>query len=344
MRERFDVRLADLTTLRVGGSAPRLLQVETADELTEVVMDFGRDRCFILGSGSNVLVSDDGIEVPVVRVATSGVDVARDGSDVELTVAAGESWDDLVARATDEGWSGIEALSGIPGSVGATPIQNVGAYGQEVADTVVRVNVLDSLAGGRVAMAPGECGFGYRTSIFKREQARFVVLSVTLRLRDETSSRPVTYAELATSLGLDVGGTASLSEVRDAVLHLRRGKAMVLDDTDHDTWSAGSFFTNPILDPESALPEEAPRWTQADGRVKTSAAWLIEQAGFSKGFGAGLGRGAATLSSKHTLAITNRGDATTSELLTLARTIRDGVRSRFAIELQPEPTLVGCRL
>ncbi len=193
-------------------------------------------------------------------------------------------------------------------------------------------------------MSPSDCDFAYRTSLFKREPERFVVLNVHFRLLVADASRPITYAELARSLHVDVGGDAPLSEVRDAVLELRRSKAMVLDPTDKDTWSAGSFFTNPILDTDTDLPSQAPRWSQPDGRVKTSAAWLIEQAGFSKGFGADLGRGAATLSTKHTLAVTNRGDATTTELLTLARTVRDGVRSRFGIELHVEPTLVGCQL
>lgn len=344
MEEKSGVALADLTTLRVGGPAARFIEIEDTDDLVKVALDVGRDHCFILGAGSNVVVSDDGIDATVLRVQTSGVEVVRTGDHVELTVAAGENWDDLVTKAVDEGWAGLEALSGIPGTVGATPIQNVGAYGQEVAETVVGVDVFDALTGRRHFMSAQDCGFGYRTSVFKREPDRFVVLGVRFRLRPAAVGAAITYSELAKTLGVEVGATAGLSDVRDAVLALRRGKGMVLDAADRDTWSAGSFFTNPILNASQAIPPDAPRWPQSDGRTKTSAAWLIERAGFAKGFGSDVGRGQARVSSKHTLAVTNRGEATTEELLTLARLIRDGVRSTFGIELHPEPTLVGCRL
>lgn len=344
MHERHDVRLAELTTLRVGGPAASLFEVSHADELVDTVAGVGRHGCLLLGGGSNVVIADGGVDVPVIQVRTLGVEVVRAGGEVELTVAAGESWDALVARAVGEGWSGIEALSGIPGLVGATPIQNVGAYGQEVADTIEGVEVYDRLTARRHWMSNADCAFGYRTSVFKQERDRFVVLNVRIRLAASPVSRTVAYLELARVLGVDVGATAPTAAVRDAVLSLRRGKGMVLDDSDHDTWSAGSFFTNPVLDAGVALPDSAPRWQQPDGDIKTSAAWLIERAGFDKGFGAEVGRGAATLSTKHTLAITNRGDATTAELLTLARTVRDGVRAQFAIDLYPEPTLINCHL
>ena len=334
---------ASLTTLRVGGPARRLVEATTTDELVDIVSGEGRDGCLVIGGGSNLVVSDAGVEEPVVAMRTSGVTVTRDGDDVVVDAAAGEQWEHLVERCVAEGWSGVEALSGIPGSVGATPIQNVGAYGQEVSDVVTSVEVLDRSTARGHAMTPHDCRFGYRSSVFKGEPGRYVVLSVQVRLRAKGHGAPVQYAELARRLGVAVGETAPLADVRSAVLELRRAKGMVLDDADHDTWSAGSFFTNPVL-AASDVPAEAPSWPQPGERVKTSAAWLIEQAGFGKGYGAGLGTGAATLSTKHTLAITNRGRATTDDVLLLARTVRDGVHDRFGITLLPEPTLVGVHL
>jgi UDP-N-acetylmuramate dehydrogenase len=282
----------------------------------------------------------------VVEVATRGVrpDV-EDGTScggVMVAVAAGESWDELVATAVARGWTGIEALSGIPGAVGATPIQNVGAYGQEVAQTIASVRVWDRQLRGVRTFANADCGFGYRHSRFKADPGRHVVLEVTFQLPQGTLGAPVAYAELARALGLEVGGRAPTADVRAAVLGLRSGKGMVLDAADHDTWSAGSFFTNPVVDP-GAVPDGAPAWPQPDGRVKTSAAWLIDHAGFGKGYG--LDRGApVALSSKHTLALTNRGGATTADLLALAREIRDGVEAAYGIRLVNEPVLVGCEL
>jgi UDP-N-acetylmuramate dehydrogenase len=227
--------------------------------------------------------------------------------------------------------------------VGATPVQNVGAYGQEIAEVVDRVEVFDRLTSRVHPMSGADCGFGYRTSIFRAEPDRFLVLSVRLRLRESDRSAPVRYAELAARLDASVGDELPLHEVRAAVLDLRRRKGMVLDTEDHDTWSAGSFFINPVVD-GGVLPSDAPRWPQADGLVKTSAAWLIERSGFAKGFGRELGSGRATLSSKHTLAVTNRGGASTEDILLLARTVRDGVRQHYGISLHPEPTLVGVSL
>ncbi|MGZ5400306.1 MAG: UDP-N-acetylmuramate dehydrogenase, partial [Nocardioides sp.] len=261
---------------------------------------------------------------------------------VMVSVAAGEGWDALVATAVDRGWVGIEALSGIPGAVGATPIQNVGAYGQEVSQTIASVRVWDRRLNGVRTFANADCGFGYRHSRFKADPGRHVVLAVTFQLGQGTLGAPVAYAELARGLGVEVGARAPLADVRETVLGLRGGKGMVLDAADHDTWSAGSFFTNPVLEPV-AVPDGAPAWPQPDGRVKTSAAWLIEHAGYSKGYG--LDRGApASVSSKHTLALTNRGGATTADLLALAREIRDGVEAAYGIRLVNEPVLVGCEL
>lgn len=329
--------LSDLTTLRLGGPAASYTEATTLEELTAAPRE-----ALIVGGGSNLVVSDQGYDGPVVRVATRGVTPDHDSEDptcggVLVKVAAGEPWDDLVALAVERGWVGVEALSGIPGLVGATPIQNVGAYGQEVSQTIAQVRVWDRVLSGFRTFAAADCGFGYRHSRFKADPGRHIVVEVTFQLRVGSLSAPIAYAELARALGVEVGERAPLREVRAAVLGLRAGKGMVLDAADHDTWSAGSFFTNPLVAP-SEVPEGAPSYPQTDGSVKTSAAWLIEHAGFGKGYP---GSGPVTLSTKHTLALTNRGSATTSDLIALAREIRAGVRGRFGIDLVPEPVFVG---
>ncbi|MEQ6900610.1 UDP-N-acetylmuramate dehydrogenase [Nocardioides sp. YIM 152588] len=345
-------RLADRTTLRLGGPAAGLVRAASADEIVAAVdaLDAAGTPLLVLGGGSNLVVADEGFAGTVVALGapdhdavTVADDADRDG--VEVTVAAGVWWDDLVARAGAEGWVGVEALSGIPGTVGATPIQNVGAYGQDVAQRVRRVRVWDRRLRGVRTFAGDECAFGYRTSRFKRDRydavgGRHVVLDVTFGLARGDLSAPVAYAELARTLGVEVGERAPLADVREAVLGLRRGKGMVLDADDHDTWSAGSFFTNPVIDP-GLVPDGAPAYPQPDGSVKTSAAWLIDRAGFAKGYP---GDGPVTLSTKHTLALTNRGGASTADLLALAREIRDGVADRFGIVLENEPVTVGCAL
>jgi UDP-N-acetylmuramate dehydrogenase len=334
--------LANHTTLRVGGPVADFVVATTEAELIEAVRqaDAAGTPVLVLGGGSNVLVSDSGFDGRVVAVRTSGVRSDADAcGGAVVRVAAGETWDDLVARAVDEGWVGVEALSGIPGEVGATPIQNVGAYGQEVSATIASVRCWDRQTGEVRTLFNRDCRFGYRTSRLKQEPGRWVVLEVVLQLRLGDLGAPVAYAELARRLGIDIGARAPLADVRDAVLALRRGKGMVLDETDHDTWSAGSFFTNPIL-PADAVPEGAPAWPQPDGTVKTSAAWLIEHAGFERGHG----NDRVALSGKHTLALTNRGSATAADLVALAREVRDGVRARFGVELVNEPVLVGCAL
>jgi UDP-N-acetylmuramate dehydrogenase len=339
-------RLADHTTLRLGGPARSWVRATTEAGLVDAVRraDETGEPVLILAGGSNLVVADDGFPGTVVEVATSGIepDVTDDDptcGGAVVKVAAGESWDAFVATAVERGWVGVEALSGIPGSVGATPIQNVGAYGQEVSQTVASVRVWDRRLRGFRTFAAADCGFGYRTSRFKADPTRHVVVEVTFQLRQGALGTPVTYAELATALDVEPGARAPMSEVRRAVLGLRAGKGMVLDPADHDTWSAGSFFTNPVIAADR-VPEGAPAWPQPDGTVKTSAAWLIERAGFGRGYG----DGPARLSSKHTLALTNRGGATTADLLALAREIRDGVEARFAIRLVNEPVLVGCDL
>jgi UDP-N-acetylmuramate dehydrogenase len=332
-------RLAPLTTLRLGGPAARMVEARTEGELAEAVRS-AYEPLLVLAGGSNVVISDDGFPGTVVRVLTRGIE--RDGE--WLTVAAGEDWDGLVARCVADGLQGFECLSGIPGSVGATPIQNVGAYGQEVAETVESVRVLDRASGQIGEMTPAECGFAYRSSVFKHRDRR-VVLAVTFRLREQGVSGPLRYAELARTLGVPVGASAPLKDVREAVLGLRRRKGMVIDPADPDSVSAGSFFTNPILEPAvfEALQDRVgpdlrpPAFPEPDGRIKTSAAWLIERAGFTRGYG----HGRVGISTKHTLALVNRGDASTAELMDLAREIAAGVRERFGVTLAPEPVLVG---
>jgi UDP-N-acetylmuramate dehydrogenase len=335
-------RLSDWTTLRLGGEAREFAEATSRSELYETVArcDERGERVLVLGGGSNLVVADDGFAGTVVRVATRGSEA--DGSacsGAELTVEAGENWDELVDRAVTSGWIGVEALSGIPGTVGAVPIQNVGAYGQEVADVIAQVHVFDRIERRTRTMFAADCEFGYRTSVFKRNPGRYVVGAVTFQFRLGDLGAPLRYGELARVLGVEAGDRVSSRAVRDAVLDLRRGKGMVLDPFDHDTWSAGSFFTNPFIEP-AELPDGAPAFPQPDGTVKTSAAWLIERAGFTKGYGSDQ----VSLSTKHTLALTNRGRASTAGLLSLARDVRDGVAARFGITLEPEPTLIGVSL
>ncbi|MBN9618306.1 MAG: UDP-N-acetylmuramate dehydrogenase [Actinobacteria bacterium] len=335
--------LADLTTLRLGGAARRTVAATTTEDLVELVRtaDAVGEPALIVGGGSNLVVGDAGWDGLVALVRTAGIDVRRAGDSVQVTATAGVRWDDLVAQTVGEGWSGLAAMSGIPGLVGATPVQNVGAYGSEVSDTIVGLRVLDRQSGAVEAWDPARCGFGFRTSAFKHTD-RYVVLDVTFALRATPDAAPARYLELARRLGVEPGGIAPSTEVRDIVLELRRSKGMVLDADDHDTWSVGSFFVNPLVTPEQ-VPDGCPNW-DTEGQVKLSAAWLIENAGFGKGFGLDRGGGRVSVSTKHTLALTNRGGATTAELLDLARVIRDGVESRFGIRLRPEAHLVGVEL
>jgi UDP-N-acetylmuramate dehydrogenase len=338
-------RLSELTTLRLGGPADAVVEARAEDELLEAVR-CGPGSLLLVAGGSNLVVADDGFPGTVVRVLTAGTqERARDGR-VELTVQAGEPWEPFVARCVGDGLAGVESLSGIPGSIGATPIQNVGAYGQEVAETIVSVRVLDRERGVVEDLSAADCGFAYRSSAFKRAPGRWVVLAVTFALERRELSGPLAYADLARTLDVRPGEGAPLADVRDAVLGLRRGKGMVLDADDPDSVSAGSFFTNPILEEEAFAQLERraaehgrpPRFPEPDGRIKTSAAWLIERAGFHRGHGDPRG---IAISSKHTLALTNRGEGTAAELLALARGIAGGVREQFGVALDPEPTLVG---
>jgi UDP-N-acetylmuramate dehydrogenase len=344
------VRLSDYTTLRLGGTAETFVSPGSEEEVIREVRaaDARGEPVLILGGGSNLVVGDGPVPGTVVKLGP-GLDtlrVEREGDFVLLEAGAGLSWDAFVARAIAAGASGLEALSGIPGLVGATPMQNVGAYGQEVADTLASLRAFDREEGGVRTFGNAECGFGYRHSRF-RNDTRFVILSVTFRAPASVQSAPIAYEELAQALGVAKGERAPAAQVRDTVIALRRKKGMVLDPTDPDSVSAGSFFTNPIVADVEAVrarvrvelgPDvKMPEFPMEDGRTKLAAAWLIERAGFPKGYG----EGPVGISRKHTLALVHRGGGTTAQLLELARTIQQGVSARFGVSLTPEPIFVG---
>lgn len=354
--------LAALTTVGVGGPARRYVEAGSEAEIIAAVRtaDEAGDELLVIGGGSNLVISDDGYPGTVVRIANSGYTAVEQDGFVTLAVQAGQPWDELVALTVDNGWAGLEALSGIPGLTGATPVQNVGAYGSDVSQTIVRVRTWDRDSDAIREFTNSDLAFGYRDSMLKQSTVngspRFLVLEVEFHLPISQQSLPIRYAELARVLGVEVDGTAKAAEVRREVLRLRASKGMVIDAADRDTFSTGSFFTNPIVDAATAekLPANAPRWPAGD-KVKLSAAWLIDHAGFSKGFGlpgsangslAGedVAGGRASLSTKHTLAITNRGGATAHDILSIAQAVRDGVDRSFGIRLQPEPLLIGCNL
>ncbi|MGE3286235.1 MAG: UDP-N-acetylmuramate dehydrogenase [Pseudonocardia sp.] len=333
--------LARHTTLRLGGPADRLDRADTAADVVELFRDAdgAGEPVVLLGGGSNVVIADEGVRGRVVLLSGTGRSAAHGPDDtVVLTVEAGEDWDGVVAAAVADGLGGIECLSGIPGRAGATPVQNVGAYGTEIADVLVDVDLYDRRSGTVRTVPAAGLRLGYRTSML-RGRTDAIVLRVRLRLTADGLSAPVRYEELAGALGVPARTRVPVAAAREAVLALRRRKGMVLDAADHDTWSAGSFFTNPIVD-AAAAPPDVRAWPAGPGRVKLSAAALIERAGFRRGHPGPGGR--VALSGKHVLALTNRGGATTSDLLGLAREVRDGVRGRVGVDLVPEPVLVGC--
>lgn len=372
------IPLAQLTTLQVGAAPARMRDARTRDELVATLRDVwaSGDDWLVLGGGSNLLAGDEPFDGTVIRILTSGfaeVPGARDGC-ARIRVEAGQNWDELVAWTVGQGLAGIEAMSGIPGTAGAAPIQNVGAYGQEIVQTLVEVELLDEATGEVVTVPAAELGLGPRTSDLKRHGGldpvrSAVVLSLTLELeRVGVDPRPLNDARIAAAVGVRPGAEASLSWIRETVLRIRAAKGMVLDPDDPDTRSAGSFFTNPIISEQDArtLPAECPRWPvepaieavsvipleRYDGwvpapvsnpsPVKVSAAWLIEHSGLRKGFR--LGRSRASLSTKHTLALTNRGGATAEEIAELARFVQMRVAQEYGIELQPEPVFLGVEL
>lgn len=355
------VLLSQMTTTGVGGPAGTLLEAATEEQILSVVRSndaLGTDLLIIAG-GSNLVISDAGFPGTVLRLTGQGVVTgeALPGGMVPLTVAAGHPWDDFVAHSIEAGFGGLAALSGIPGSTGATPVQNVGAYGADVSQSIISVRCWDRRDENLIEFSNAELAFGYRASLLKANTSngspRYVVLSVTFGLQPGTESSPIAYAELARSLGVEQGNTAPARAVRQKVLALRASKGMVLDAADRDTYSTGSFFTNPIV-PEAVLatlPDDAPHFGSGiEGHVKLSAAWLIDRAGFAKGFGlpgtpgAEVADGRASLSAKHTLAITNRGGASADDVLAIAREVRAGVLAKFGIELHNEPLLIGCSL
>lgn len=340
-----DVPLGPLTTFRVGPIARRVITAGTADQVVAALRAVDRDDVvgdpvLVLGGGSNVLIADDLVGLTVVLLANRGVEIDGD----LLRAQAGTDWDDVVVAAGAAGLGGLECLSGIPGSAGATPVQNVGAYGVEVADRLTRVRLADRRTGEVRWVPAADLGFGYRHSALKNS-ADAVVLEVEFALDPSGRSAPIRYRELADALDVPVGAVADPTAVRAAVLALRAAKGMVLDPADHDTWSAGSFFTNPVVSADAfervraAVDGPVPHYPAPDG-VKLAAGWLVEKSGFGRGYG----EGPARLSTKHALALTNRGGAGSADLLALARTVRDGVRAAFGITLQPEPVLVGCSL
>ena len=335
--------LHDYTSLHVGGPAKNFVEVSTEPEIIAAIEAAGDSPVLIIGGGSNVLISDSGFEGTVIHIANAECEPEVDAcSGATLTIGAGENWDNFVTTTISRGYAGLETLSGIPGTVGAAPIQNIGAYGHEVSEFITRVRTYDRQVKAIKTFTNSECEFEYRNSIFKRTPGRYIVLSVQFQLRQGEISSPITYVELANKLSIAVGEKASVVETRKAVMALRGAKGMLLNPDDKDSWSAGSFFTNPIVSADIAttLPEGAPKWPTSDGRIKTSAAWLIEHSGIDKG----RAHGGARISTKHVLALTNSGSATAEELIELAREVRASVQEKFGITLEPEVNLVGVSL
>lgn len=335
--------LRDYTSLRVGGEATRFVDASNEAQIISAIEAAGDSQILIIGGGTNILVADSGFAGTVIRISNNKTESEIDAcSGATLTIGAGSDWDRFVASTITRGFAGLETLSGIPGTVGAAPIQNIGAYGHEASEFITQVRTYDRQKKAIKTFTNSECEFEYRNSIFKREPGRYVVISVQFQLRIGQESTPITYLELANKLEISQGDRASVLDTRAAVIELRRGKGMILDRNDRDSWSAGSFFTNPIISSVVAatLPEAAPRWSHGADSVKVSAAWLIENSGIKKGHISG----GARISSKHVLALTNAGNATAEDLCALAREIQQSVRKKFAIELTPEVNLVGVTL
>lgn len=335
--------LRDYTSLRVGGEATRFIEVSSEEEIVAAIESSEDSPILIIGGGTNILVADSGFAGTVIRLSNNKTESEIDAcSGATLTIGAGSDWDRFVASTISRGFAGLETLSGIPGTVGAAPIQNIGAYGHEVSEFITQVRTYDREKKAIKTFTNSECQFEYRNSIFKKNPGRYVVISVQFQLRVGQESTPITYLELAKKLGINQGEKATVTDTRDAVIELRRSKGMILDRNDRDSWSAGSFFTNPIISAEVAatLPEAAPRWAMSDGLVKVSAAWLIENSGINKGDASG----GARISSKHVLALTNAGNATAADLCALAQQVQQSVRKKFAIELTPEVNLIGVKL
>lgn len=335
--------LAQYTSLRVGGPATKIVQVSTEAQIIAAIEEAGDTPILIMGGGTNVLIADKGFDGTVIRISNNSVQAEVDAcSGATLTIGAGEDWDLFVQTTINSGFAGLETLSGIPGTVGAAPIQNIGAYGHEVSEFITRVRTYDRQEKALKTFTNSECQFSYRNSYFKAHPGRYVVLEVQFQIRIGQESDPITYLELARKLGVQLGDRAPVVETREAVLELRASKGMLLSQDDPDSWSAGSFFTNPIISQQAAdaLPDAAPKWPLIDGRVKISAAWLIENAGMHKGDEVG----GARISTKHVLALTNAGSATASDIAELAKRARDRVKEKFGITLEAEVNLVGIEI
>lgn len=336
MRQLKGFRLSDHTTLRVGGLATTVCEIQSPSDIQDFVHEYGNQDFFVLGGGSNIVAPDHEIKTPIAYMQLVNSSTKIDGDFVEINVGAGMLWDDFVADAVDQGLSGVETLSGIPGTVGASPIQNIGAYGSEVNSSIKSVQLVDGTTGKSRILTNEELKFSYRFSILKNLTSRFIIENVTFRLKRDKNSKITNYPQVAESLNIKPGESVSIKELRKTILEIRKSKGMILNSTDHDTFSVGSFFINPIMEKDK-VPMNAPMYENQSGKVKTSAAWLIEQAGFEKGFRLG----GAMISSKHTLAIANSGNATAEDVIELSNLIISGVMQKFGIELTIEPRILN---
>lgn len=336
MRKLKNFKLSDHTSLRVGGLALNVCEIQSPSDIQEFVHEYGNQEFFVLGGGSNIVAPDHEIKTPIAYMQLVNSSTKTDGDFVEINAGAGMNWDDFVADAVDQGLAGVETLSGIPGTVGASPIQNIGAYGSEVKTSIKSVQIVDGSTGKSRILNNEELKFSYRYSMLKDLTSRFIIENVTFKLKREKNSKITNYPQVAESLGINPGESVPVKELRKVIIEIRKSKGMVLNQDDHDTFSVGSFFINPVMSKE-LVPTNAPMYEHESGKVKTSAAWLIEQSGFEKGFR----HGGAMISSKHTLAISNSGNATAEDVIELSNRIRSGVKQKFGIELTIEPKILA---
>jgi len=336
MRKLKNFKLSDHTSLRVGGLALNVCEIQSPSDIQEFVHEYGNQEFFVLGGGSNIVAPDHEIKTPIAYMQLINSSTKTDGDFVEITAGAGMNWDDFVADAVDQGLAGVETLSGIPGTVGASPIQNIGAYGSEVKTSIKSLQIVDGSTGKSRILNNEELKFSYRYSMLKDLSSRFIIENVTFKLKREKNSKITNYPQVAESLGVNPGESVPVKELRKVIIEIRKSKGMVLNPNDHDTFSVGSFFINPVMTKE-LVPTNAPMYEHESGKVKTSAAWLIEQSGFEKGFR----HGGAMISSKHTLAISNSGNATAEDVIELSNRIKSGVKQKFGIELTIEPKILA---
>ena len=336
MRKLKNFKLSDHTSLRVGGLALNVCEIQSPSDIQEFVHEYGNQEFFVLGGGSNIVAPDHEIKTPIAYMQLVNSSTKTDGDFVEINAGAGMNWDDFVADAVDQGLAGVETLSGIPGTVGASPIQNIGAYGSEVKTSIKSLQIVDGSTGKSRILNNEELKFSYRYSMLKDLTSRFIIENVTFKLKREKNSKITNYPQVAESLGVTPGEAVPVKELRKVIIEIRKSKGMVLNPNDHDTFSVGSFFLNPVMSKE-LVPTNAPMYEHESGKVKTSAAWLIEQSGFEKGFR----HGGAMISSKHTLAISNSGNSTAEDVIELSNQIRSGVKQKFGIELTIEPKILA---